>query len=436
MRRMGVMRKRKRSESGLQGIGPLREIPVKSRRGSEVSHGRPFVSAWDSVGQGEGLSDRRVRGLEQPTFVNLVLLAGHRLLAHDFAGTAAIFPALLRRYRCGDAHGKKELSQEVFCLGLGMLRNKQNSRGVSDQYMTEKFLKAVVYGPESLYRTSHKIGALVELAMELVSRDRAQDAFVELRDNSAREPFLSSALVHGYLGTIALALAQNSDSRTFNRDTLLKLSSDALLRASSMDPSAHIFVFYASAAAQLAGSTDESLNILRTFCVLHPEDPEGFHNLLEALLAHPEVVNKDLIRQEKVSVARNLVRCDATSDLGLKVLLEAYSWKWAVSPRVDYIEASLIMARNLDFGNCFEKAATWSALSKLLEKHPDASEQVLSDGGRQRWWPSHYFRERHARSESLASPGLATNKARAAYFLFGSANVYSTEVAKWCGDFA
>lgn len=375
----------------------------------------PFVPARVALTRTySGPAPRRVnRGPAQPA-VNLAVIAAHRLAARDFVGAAAIMPALLKRVRnCG--RSPWVFAREVAVTGAEVLRRKGNMADL-EAFLTviardkaSSDLSTMIGAEGYAFRT--RDAALLELAVELIAAGRIRDALSALQAECALEPFASSALLHGFIGMLSLALCVDEvEDHIF----LLNAATVALNTAARLDPAAHCFAHYAAAAAVAAGDSARAVTLQRDFVKTNPRDALGIAGLLRSLTVHMEVES----RSERVELARRLLQIDPISSEALKTMQEALAWSWDASPRVDVPEVADLVANKIECGA--GDLSLWSALRDLLSKATDAEiSSFMYDSGRATWWSSHFFRRARAVQDVTRSSALAVIKMSVAQLIYG-----------------
>lgn len=375
----------------------------------------PFVPACSALFRTyAGPASRRVnRGPAQPA-VNLAVVAAHRLVARDFAGAAATMPALLRRMR---RRGRSPwfFTREVSVAGAEILRRtgKMTDLETFLTLIARDTTSSHISGMEEPqgYASHTRDGALLELALELIAVGRTHDALSALRAEVALEPFASSALVHGFIGMLSLALCADEED---DQISLLSTATVALGTAASLDPAAHCFVHYAAAAAVAAGDTSRAIKLQRDFLATNASDPLALAGLLHSLGRFHALDSKS----ERVELARRLLRIDPVSCEALKTMQEALAWSWDASPRVELAEVADMIAIKIECGAGDD--STWSALHELLSKASDTDiSRFMFDSGRATWWSSHVFRRARALQDVAKSTALATVKMAVAQLIYG-----------------
>lgn len=358
------------------------------------------------------------RGLQRglsPAYVNLVLMAGERLRARDFTSAAAALPALFKRYR--KASGKRWFfTREIAVTGAEVLR-RATWRGHAE--MLDDFLAQMSrdghlsnrHGREG-YAAKAREAVLLERAMELLAHGKTKPAFECLYEQSQEKLFRDSALVHGYLGMLALAVSACEDDPS----VLLRVAATALNTASEIEPTAYFYVYYAAAAAMAAGKRDDALRLLRRFVdERNPTDPIALYGVLSCLDGL-ETKDTHQIRQERVEIARRLLVVDPLSIAAINILREAHAWSWPVVPKVDRIELAEVLGSRIEHGDVAD-VSSWTALGLALWKSPSTRRIFWEFSGRCNWWPSHFFRATKLNADITTSPVLASVKGAVAKML-------------------
>lgn len=404
----GMKRRRKRTAWQVSRRSFGREEPV------------PFAAAEAAVGAAvaQRAASRSVRAGVALPVVNLAVVAGIRLSARDFSGAAECLPVLLKRYR-RYGHHRWYFTREVLTCGTEVLR-RAASAGNADRL--DDFLALVARDGVTALRSWKGEGhttktrdiALLERAVELVAAGKLWVALDYLKDEALLPHYKNSALVHGYLGM--LAVAASAEEREAGE--LLRVASSALDTAAKLDPDAYFYVYYAAAAAIAAGNLPSALDVLRVFVASHDEDPLALFGLLSCLDGLQS--NAASVRQEKVTTARRLLAIDVMASSALNILREAWSWSWDVEPRPSLVELANVYAMRIEHGGGADEKA-WSALSKMLPDMSKAQHRAFWDAsGRGAWWPSHYFRPARVNSDIATAPSLAAKKASVANMLMGN----------------
>lgn len=354
------------------------------------------------------------RGLS-PAYVNLVLMAGERLRARDFASAAAALPALFKRYR--KSSGKRWFfTREIALTGAEVLR-RATWKGHAE--MLDDFLAQMSrdghlssrHGREG-YAAKAREAVLLERAMQLLADGKIRLAFECLYEQSQDKLFRDSALVHGYLGMLALAVSASEDDPSL----LLRVAAGGLNTAAEIEPTAYFYVYYAAAAAMAAGKRDEALALLRRFVdERNRTDPIALYGVL-ACLEGLDTKDTDAIRQERVEVARRLLLVDPLSIAGIDLLREAHAWAWAVEPPVKCAELADALGARIEHGDVGD-VATWTALGFVLRTSSGARREFWESSGRASWWPSFFFRSTKLNADIAANPELASIKGAVAKML-------------------
>lgn len=354
------------------------------------------------------------RGLS-PAYVNLVLMAGERLRARDFASAAAALPALFKRYR--KSSGKRWFfTREIALTGAEVLR-RASWKGHAE--MLDAFLAQMSrdghlssrHGREG-YAAKAREAVLLERAMQLLAGGNVRPAFECLYEQSQDKLFRDSALVHGYLGMLALAVSAAEDDPS----VLLRVAAGELSTAAEIEPTAYFYVYYAAAAAMAAGKRDDALAMLRRF--VHERnrtDPIALYGVLACLEGLDER-DSDPVRQERVDIARRLLLVDPLSVAAMDLLREAHAWAWPVVPRVTCAELADALGSRIEHGDVAD-VATWTALGFVLGTVPAARKEFWQFSGRCAWWPSHFFRVSKLNADITANPRLASAKGAVAKIL-------------------
>lgn len=341
--------------------------------------------------------------------LSVVTIAGERLLARDYPGAASVLPVLFRRYRRSGSC-IWYYPREVAVSGAELLRRAHPQ--LLDRFLTalsRDGRTSVAVSSVSAAHATRDI-ALLERALELVCAQEPRAALEALMEEAVLPHFEKSVLVQAYLGMLALALSNTYDDPAH----MLAVASNALNKASSLDPSAYCFVHYAAAAAVAAGDVPKALQMQRDFVSAHPADAFALHALLLSLTYLEK--NSMSVQNEKVQVARKLLVADPIAGLPVQVLREASAWKWSVLPEVSTAEIADAVAVRIEHGAADE--STWTELVALLEEcAPNERLLFWQVSGRATWWPTHFFKYTRVNGDVAKSPQLATAKARAASIL-------------------
>lgn len=270
---------------------------------------------------------------------------------------------------------------------------------------------SVRHGREG-YAAKAREAVLLERAMELLADGKTKAAFECLYEQSQEKLFRESALVHGYLGMLALATSAGEDDPS----VLLRVAATALNTASEIEPAAYFYVYYAAAAAMAAGKRDDALRLLRRFVEeRNRTDPVALYGVLSCLDGL-EAKDTDEVRQERVEMARRLLVVDPLSIAGINILREAQAWSWAVEPKVDRIELAEVLGSRIEHGDVAD-VASWTALGMVLWKSPAPRRIFWEFSGRCNWWPSHFFRVTKLNADVAANSALASVKGAVAKVL-------------------
>lgn len=338
-----------------------------------------------------------------PLIVNLVLVAGHRLKARDFTAAASVIPTLLKRYRKLGSH-RWFFSREITITGAEVLRRaKPHNPELLDAFLAQISRDGSVAsrsGNEG-YATHTRDMALLERVMELIASGNIKDAYTCLYEQSQEESFQANALTQGFLGVVSLAIGSKD---SLEHIPMLRIAARALHTASQLDPAAYFYVHYAAATEMAAGRQDEALNLLRNFVEeCNRTDPIALFGILSCL----ETVPKR--RQERIDLARRLIKIDPLSNLAMDTLREGYAWKWAVSPPVDRIEMAELYGNRIEHGED-ANVQTWKALATVLLPSVNERQLFWEFSGRKDWWPTHYFRPTRLNGDIAINPQLAAVK--------------------------
>lgn len=360
------------------------------------------------------LSRNLVQGLA-PAYVNLVIIAGERLRARDFASAAAALPALFKRYR-KNATKRWFFTREIAVTGAEVLRRVKWAPQVDllDDFLAQMSRDghlSVRGGPEG-YSERAREAVLLERAMELLAAGRTKAAFECLHEQSQDKLFRESALIHGYLGVVALAVSGGERDPT----VMLRIAANALNIASEIEPTAYFYVYYAAAAAMAAGKKDDALRLLRRFVEeRHRTDPVALYGILSCL-SRLDKKDSDHIRQERIDIARRLLVVDPLCTAAMDVLMEANAWQWAVQPRVDTLEVAEILGGRIEHGDVAD-VANWTALGRTLWG-AFAEQRVFWEYSRRHsWWPTHFFRVTKLNTDMTTNPALVSVKGAVANML-------------------
>lgn len=402
---MVASRKRKRSL-----------IPASSERDYEGVDPPPFAPAnLSTLKAYRGPVPRSITSGLSPLILNLMLVAGHRLKARDYASAAAVLPCLLKRYRKVKNH-RWFFSREIAVTGVEVLRRS----GIQYAELLDEFLAHVSRdghlashsGPEG-YSTRTRESVLLERAMELLADGQVKSAYDAMYEQSMQPSFKASALVQGYLGVVALA----ASAKEQDPSQLLRVAANALNSASAIEPRAYFYVYYGAAAAIAAGRREDALDMLREFVnVKNESDPVGLFGVLSCL-GNLSEKDTDRIRQERIDIARRLIRIDPVSKLAVDTLREAHAWAWQVTPQVDGVEMAEVIGSKLEHGES-SIAASWADLGRTvvtLQSEERAMFWKLS--GRCEWWPTHFFRPSRLNADIAIDPMLASVKGAIAKML-------------------
>lgn len=397
---MVTSRKRKRLSTDLD-----------TSHGCEVADPPPFAPAHMALFKSHrGPLARSLMSGSSPWIVNLIIIAGHRLKARDFASAAAILPTLLRRYL--KLNGSRWVcSREVAVTGAQILRRSPAAAADTlDAFLAHISLDGQLprqKGAEG-YTEHARESALLERVLDLLANGKLKVAFDALYAQSQEGTFRDCALVQGYLGVVALALS----AREPDGNRLLRIASNALTAAATLQPDAYFYQYYAAATAIAAGNREEAIEQLREFTASRRrDDPIALFGLLSCLDAEDERQ-----RQERVDVARRLLVADPMSKAAGDVLREAEAWQWAVRPPVDELEVALLFAARIEHGASADVDA-WTNLGARLAASQRVCHLFWTQASRRDWWPSHFFRTSRINSDLATNPKLVAAKASVAQLL-------------------
>lgn len=340
---------------------------------------------------------------------SLSLITYARLVNRDFPGAAAAMSSLLERYR-RVGRSSWYFPREAAAVG-GCISRRMGH--------TEGFLAALARDGLSGSRAAVAVGApltrsiaLVEAALDAVAAGRARHARDLLAAEVALPAFEGACLVHTYFGLISLALAGEAVP---DRELLLSDASNALSTAARLDPDMYMAA-HACAAAEVASRPTDlraGLDILRQFASTATYNAFAQSALLKALRLLPSPP-----RQEVVETARLLMEADPLSEDALKTLREAAAWTWNVDPPVSRGEVAAASATVVEHGAGSVK--TWKLLADCLSECSEAERvSFWSGAGRDRWWPSHFFRSAKVNVDNVV-PGLVRVKVSVAEMLDAS----------------
>lgn len=349
-----------------------------------------------------------------PLVLNLIIAVGERLKARDFASAAAALPALLKRYRKVKSQ-RWFFSREIAVSGAEILRRS----GGEYAELLDEFLAhigrdahlATRSGFEG-YAVRTRESVLLERVMELLAVSNLKNAFDCLYEQSQEPTFKSSALVQGYLGVVAIAASTKEPDPSI----MLRVASSSLNAASELEPKAYFYVYYAAAAALAAGRGEEALRLLRDFVsTKYRTDPIALFGLLSCLEGL-EGRDSGEIRQERIEIARRLLKVDPLSKAGLDTLREAHSWSWQVSPIIDNLEMAEAFGSRIEHGD-MGNTGTWMELGHVLAYGEPERKVFWNLSGRCDWWPSHFFRSSRFNADLMTDPSLPPVKGAVAKML-------------------
>lgn len=357
---------------------------------------------------------RSVTSGMSPLILNLVLIAGHRLKARDFASAALVLPTVLKRFRKTRSH-RWFFSREVSVTGAHVLRRSTiPNLDVLDAFLSHisaDGLLASRPGAEG-YAVHTRESALLQRVMDFLSAGKTSAAYDALFGHSQEHTFRDCPLIQGYLGVVALALSiKEPDPNAY-----LRVSARALHAASVLEPSAYFYSYYAAATAIAAGKYEDAVSLLRTFINTNrPDDPMALSGLLACLNTQS---NEAAIqsRQERVDLARRLVVTDPLSSPATDILREAHAWKWDVCPPVDKLEIARLFASRIEYGGTSD-LFSWTELANCLSDSPDMIPVFWKNDLRSDWWPSHFFKTARLNNDLATNPQLAVAKATVAKLL-------------------
>ncbi|CAN8074582.1 unnamed protein product [Agarophyton chilense] len=376
----------------------------------------PFAPAQLSLYEAyRGPLPRSITSGISPLMLNVILMAGQRLKARDFASAAAILPSLLKRYRKVKTH-RWYFSREIAITGAEVLRRSGSQYAqLLDDFLShisrDGHLSSKV-GPEG-YTSCTRESALLENVMEMLSAKKLRAAYEFLSEESKDPYFSSRPLVQGYLGYVALA----ASSLERDPSAKLRVAATALNRASSIEPKLYFYTYYAAATAIASGDNDHALHLLRDFVnEKNRSDPVALYGLLNCLATLSSSDTKT-IREERIDIARRLLYVDPVSKPALDVIREAHAWAWKVVPEVDDNELADALASRIENGD-FANVAIWTELGNALSKaKPECRRTFWVSAGRAEWWPTHFFRPARLNLDVASDPSLASVKGAVAGML-------------------
>ncbi|KAI0567413.1 TAF RNA polymerase I subunit A [Gracilaria domingensis] len=379
-------------------------------------HPPPFAPAQLSMYKAYlGPLPRSVTSGLSPLMLNVILMAGERLKARDFASAAAVLPSLLKRYRKVKTH-RWYFSREIAVTGAEVLRRSGGKYAqLLDDFLSHISRDGHLSSKTGLegYTAFSRETVLLEKAMELLAAGDLRSAYECLSEESKDPHFGSCSLVQGYLGVVAIAAS------SLERDPSVKLrvAATALSMASSLEPGLYFFAYYAAATAIASGDHDHALRLLRDFVNNKKRsDPVALYGLLTCL---GTLRNRDTdqIKQERIDIARRLLYVDPVSKPALDIIREAHAWAWKVCPVVDVNELADALASRIENGD-FANIAIWTELGNALCKaDPKHRETFWVSSGRIEWWPTHFFRASRLNIDVASDPSLASVKAAVAKML-------------------
>lgn len=368
----------------------------------------PFAPAHLShfKAQRTSLSRSLTTGLS-PLILNLILIAGHRLKARDFAAAAAVIPTLLKRYRKVRTN-RWFFSREVAITGAHVLRRSPTHHvDVLDDFLAHIARDGHLAAQPGLegYAVHTQESVLLERVMAQLATDNLKAAFDALYEHSQESAFRECALVHGYLGVVALALSE----REHDPASMLRVAAAALNEAAVLEPDAYFYCYYAAATAIAAGKRDDAFALLRDFVAKQPrDDPIALFGLLSCLHASPKP-NAIEAQQQRMDIARRLLIADPMCTAAADVVREANAWHWEVQPRVDRLEIVHMVAARIEHGGMAD-VFNWVELGDSLSKAPRYRDPFWIHSGRRDWWPSHFFRLNRLNADLATNPQLAAVK--------------------------
>ncbi len=330
---------------------------------------------------------------------SLALIAHARLTARDFGGAARALAVLLGRYRRSSL-SSWHFPREAVSIAGAVARRAGGPSGFL-QYVAGDDRLSVRAQPGTGVEHARAI-ALVEAALDEVAAGRMESAHGILSNDDPA--FEHAFLVHLFQGLVSLALAAKGDEQ---RETLLTEAGEALDKAAKLDPSEYIC---AHAAALIEIQRGDKLAAIERYRSFGAHDAFAQAALLKALRSLPRTPQQDV-----VEAARALHEADPMAREALTTLREACAWGWEVRPKVTRVEVANVAAAVVEHGG--GDARAWTTLGDCLR---DCEENELvsfwSGAGRDKWWPSHFFRVTRLNSDRMVD-GLASAKAEVAMML-------------------
>jgi len=344
---------------------------------------------------------------------SLALIAHSRLVARDFAGASRCLSVLLARYR-RTTKSPWHFPRECAAIGGTVLRRSMMQGSATASSFLEYVADDIKVDTKPLYGTGSqhvRAMALVEAALDDFAAGRVEKAHDLLLNQGRMPAFQNAFLVQLFLGLVALSIAS---TRGNDRDTLLGQAGEALDKAAKIDPTAYV-TCHAAAAVEIQknqGDVTQALERYRAFAGTMQQDAFAQSALLRALRSQPLPAHS---RQEIVDAARALHRADPLACAALAALREAAAWNWNVSPRVDNLEVAAAAAAVVEHGAGNMKA--WCNLAEsLCECDERQRVSFWTGGGRDKWWPSHFFRVTRINADRQID-GFAEKKAQVALLL-------------------
>lgn len=330
---------------------------------------------------------------------SLALIAHARLTARDFGGAARALAVLLTRYR-RNSWSSWSFPREAVSIAGAVARRAGGPSGFLEYVANDESLSA--RAQPSIGGGNARAIALVEAALDEVAAGRIDNAHGILTNDDPA--FERSFLVHLFHGLVSLALAAQGGH---HRDTLLAEAGEALEKAAKLDPSEYICAHAAALVEIQRGDKNAAIQRYRSFGA---HDAFAQAALLKALRSLPRTPH-----QEIVEAARALHEVDPMANDALSTLREACAWRWDVRPRVNRLEVANVAAAVVEHGGGNGRA--WTTLADCLR---DCEENELvsfwSGAGRDKWWPSHFFRVTRLNADRMVK-GLANAKAEVATML-------------------
>lgn len=351
-----------------------------------------------------------------PLIVNLLIITAHRLQQRDYESAASVLPVLIKRYY-KLINSTWSCSREIAIAGTHVL--KYGSSANNNPAILDDFLSHIVQDRNVMhvgadqrpqnYTEYTREAALFEKVLNLLGASKFKSAFDTLYSNSQEAGFRNCSVIQGYLGILALALANNKDLH-YSPSFLIRISINCLNHAANLNPHVFMYRYYSMAIQLTLGNNEQCIQQLKHLLQTPGQDamhPIVLNSLLSLYYAVPE---GNRVKEEMVDVSRKLLYVDPYHEKALNTLREAHSWQWEVGIKVSTLELAMVYANRIEGGSIID-LNNWIQLGTHLSQSSQDRFCFWFEQGRNIWWPSHFFRPTRISSDFNVDPQLGAVKA-------------------------